>query len=114
MIGSRATLYEQKTQGNAPYEIYVIIKGYLLQLFFYCAGGIMQFFKRAKQTKAKINRIYEHYRNMVLNDKAAELITKKDYRNLIAIAKHGKPLGRSTAVLAAFVLGYRSGKGGAI
>lgn len=76
----------------------------------------MQFFKRRtkKPTKAEINRIYEHYRNMVLNDKTAELITKKDYENLIVISKYSKPLGRSTAIQTAFILGYKTGKGGAV
>ena len=74
----------------------------------------MQFFKRRtkRPTKAEINCIYEHYRNMILDNKAVELITKEDYRNLIAVAKYSKLLGRSTAIQAAFCLGYKAGKGG--
>lgn len=76
---------------------------------------IMQFFKKRPKrlTKAEINCLYEHYRNMILNNKAVELITKEDYRNLIAVAKYSKLLGSSTAIQAAFCLGYKAGKGGA-
>ncbi len=62
--------------------------------------------------KAEIDRLSEHYRNMILNDKVVELITKEDFRNLINVAKYAD-FGRSTAIQAAFLLGYMAGKAGA-
>jgi len=45
----------------------------------------MRFFKRKtnNSTKTEINRLSKHYRNMTLGNKEAELITGKDYSNLL-------------------------------
>jgi len=67
------------------------------------------FHKTQKPTKAEINRLSKHYRNMILDNKAVELITSEDYSNLIDVAKYAE-FGRSTAIQSAFYLGYLAGK----
>lgn len=62
-----------------------------------------------KPTKAEINRLSEHYRNMILSHKEVELIPQEDYSNLLDVAKYAV-FGRSTAIQAAFYLGYLAGK----
>lgn len=74
----------------------------------------MQFFTKRtnKPTQAEINGLAKHYRNMILHDKAVELITKEDYNNLLNVANYAD-FGKSTAIQAAFCLGFNAGKSGA-
>ncbi len=67
--------------------------------------------RKNRPSKTEIDCLSERYRNMILNDKAVELITKEDYGNLLIIAKHAE-FGKSTAIQAAFCLGYEAGKAG--
>lgn len=71
----------------------------------------MRFFKRRtnRPTKEEIDRLSTHYRGMILDNKAVELIKQEDYNNLIYVAKYAE-FGRSTAIQAAFCLGYLAGK----
>lgn len=57
--------------------------------------------------KAEVERISEYYRNMILDKdkKKAIHISSEDYKNLINISKYAE-FGRSTAIQAAFCLGY--------
>lgn len=64
--------------------------------------------KKQKPTKAEISRLSEHYRNMILNNKVVKLIASEDYGNLLNVAKYAE-FGRSTAIQAAFFLGYLAG-----
>ncbi len=70
----------------------------------------MRIFKRAKKKDAE--QLSNRYRNMILDNESVELITSEDYDNLITVAKYAE-FGRSTAIQAAFYLGYKAGKGGA-
>ncbi len=60
-------------------------------------------------TKQELNHISEHYRNMILDNKAVELITSEGFDNLIKVAKYAD-FGRSTAIQAAFCLEHLSGQ----
>lgn len=68
--------------------------------------------KSGKPAKAEIIRLSERYRNMILNHKEAALIKNEDFHNLLIMGKYAR-LGLSTAIQAAFYLGYLAGKDGA-
>ena len=69
------------------------------------------FSRTKKPAKAELNRLSNHYRNMILDNKAVKLMTQEDYNNLIDVAKYAE-FGKSTSILAAFYLGYLAGKDG--
>lgn len=84
----------------------------------------MRIFKSLKGMKAKIygwkhqpskqevEKLSDYYRKEVFNEEALNLITRKDFANLINVA-HYAAFGLWTAIEAAFCLGYKAGKGGA-
>ncbi len=55
--------------------------------------------------KAEIYRLSERYCNMILDNKAVKLITGEDFGNFIKVAKYAD-FGKSTAIQAAFCMGY--------
>lgn len=67
--------------------------------------------KSGKPTKTEIIRLSERYRNMILSHEEANLIRREDYSNLLKVGKYAR-LGLSTAIQAAFYLGYLAGKDG--
>lgn len=71
----------------------------------------MRFFKKLfkKQKKVNASRLSEHYRKDVFNNETLEYLAQKDFNDLIDVAKYAD-FGVSTAIQAAFCLGYEAKK----
>ncbi len=78
----------------------------------------MQIFRRIKAKiygwgkqpgKAEAEQLSSYYRTRFFSNGALGLLTKKDFINLIHIA-HYADTGITTAIKAAFCLGYHAGK----
>ncbi|MCM1223387.1 MAG: hypothetical protein NC548_53960 [Lachnospiraceae bacterium] len=68
----------------------------------------MRIFKRKEFDKKEISVLSERYRKVIVNNEEVEFMSQSDFENLIAVAKYAD-LGISTAIQAAFCLGYETG-----
>ncbi|MCM1225702.1 MAG: hypothetical protein NC548_65790 [Lachnospiraceae bacterium] len=69
---------------------------------------------RKQPTQSEIKKLYDYYHNEVIDrETISSHFDNKDYINLIHVARYAD-MGLWTAIQAAFCLGFRAGKGGAV
>lgn len=72
----------------------------------------MQFFRKQKELKEKLERIDKEFKNRIA-DVSDDVVDLGDFLMLLNLAEYWKPLGKSKAIVYALKVGYLIGKGGA-